>query len=90
MNALQSFIFVFQCNAGSLVQADPAVDRRREKGRWIHSFAPGMGHSLFISILRILLHYIPFQFKVLGGNSQNFLSKFVIFFETLGVKLLRL
>jgi hypothetical protein len=46
MNALQSFVFVFQCNAGSLVQADPAVDRRREKGRWIHSFAPGNGHSL--------------------------------------------
>jgi hypothetical protein len=42
--------YVFQRNAGSPLQTDSAMDRRREKGRRIHSFAPGKGVKMMSQI----------------------------------------
>jgi hypothetical protein len=38
----------------------------------------------------ILIKRLKNKFKILGGNSQNFLGQFVRFFITLGLKILRL
>ena len=60
--------FVFQCNASAPVQADPTMDRRREKGRWIYSFAPGMGaffndvtkSPTSLQVLILIFSFMPF------------------------------
>ncbi len=57
------------------------VDVIVEKSTWQNMSNSGQKRKLW---------HILKQLNFLGGNSQNFLSKFLIFFVTLGLKILRL
>ena len=68
----------------------------REVFTWVQN---GCGHALLLvrhvcacfhdKNIIIIIYVILWQ-QDLGGNSQNFLRKFLIFFLTLGLKILRL
>jgi len=67
-----------------LRSVDPSLSNLQQRVQVSHISYPGICLQFLVLIKVIVKHWL------LGGNSQNFLCKFLIFFVTLGPKILRL